>query len=303
MKSFPRPACLLAAILPTFLSLLPGLARSDDPLVVQAPNYPLYYFADRIATDGFDVRYRVPEDIDPAFWEPAEADVVAFQKADIILRNGATYSKWMHKVSLPSSRIVDTSREFRDRFIETEGEEHSHGDGHVHTHGGVAFVTWLDFEQAKVQANSIARRFRAMRPAEADAIDANLEALEADLAKLHEEAKGIGGKLGEVHLAASHPVYQYLARAYGLKVESLEWEPEMTIDEKASADLAKLLEKHPAKWMIWEGEATSENVAKVAESGLKSIVISPGANRPSEGDWLHVMRENLKALASIEGAK
>lgn len=274
-------------------------ARAEEPLVVQAPNYPLYYFADRIASESFDVRYRVPDDLDPAFWEPSDEDLLAFQQADIILRNGATYSKWMKHVSLPSSRIVDTTREIRERFIATEGEEHSHGDGHAHTHGGTAFVTWLDFEQATVQAEAIARRFRAMRPSEAGEIEENLEGLLEQLESLHVKAKKVGEEIGDRPLLASHPVYQYFARAYGLNLESLEWEPSMKIEARQVEELEKLLESHGAKWMIWEGKPATRNVERLETLGLQSVVFSPSANRPGAGDWLEVMESNLERLGSI----
>ncbi|MDP4585236.1 MAG: metal ABC transporter substrate-binding protein, partial [Verrucomicrobiales bacterium] len=87
-------------------------------------------------------------------------------------------------------------------------------------------------------------------------------------------------------------------RAYGLKIEAIEWEPEMKIEDKDLAALKKILAKHPAAWMIWEGEPTAENIAAVNGLGLKSVVFSPGANVPGEGDWLSVMKANV---ANLEG--
>lgn len=274
-------------------------ALAQKPLVVQAANYPLSYFAERIATDSFDVQFIVDPEVDPAFWKPSDEAMMAFQQADIILRNGATYSKWMHHASLPVAAIVDTSREFRDAFIETEGDAHTHGDGTVHSHGGVAFTTWLDFSQAMIQAEAIARRFAAVKPSEADAINANLAALKEDLAALDSEMKAMGEKIGATPLLASHPIYQYFARAYGLKIESLEWEPEMEMTDKALGEFTALQESHKAAWMIWEGDPSPENVTALAAQGVSSLVVNPCANQPGEGDWLSVMKENLVNLEAV----
>jgi zinc transport system substrate-binding protein len=225
--------------------------------------------------------------------------MMAFQQADIILRNGATYSKWMHHASLPVSAIVDSSREFRDSFIESEGEMHTHGDGTVHSHGGVAFTTWIDFSQAAKQAEAIARRFAAVKPSEAEEIQANLEALKKDLTGLDTSMRSLGGKIGSTPLLASHPIYQYMARAYGLKIEALEWEPEMEMTDEALGDLAKLQETHKAAWMIWEGEPGPANVTALAARGIRSVVFSPCANRPGKGDWLSVMKQNLENLKVV----
>ncbi len=280
------------------LGILPlsGLAK---PLVVQATNYPIFYFAERIATDSFSIQYRVAPDVDPAFWKPGDDDLIAFQQADIILRNGATYSKWMHHASLPSSKIVDTTREIRDQFIKTNGDLHSHGDGEAHSHGGIAFTTWMDFSQAAVQAKAIARRFRAMKPAESGQIDQSLAELIGDLEQLHETALSIGERVGDTPLVASHPIYHYLSRAYGFKIESLVWEPEMKITAENEAELKAILAKYSAKWMIWEDVPTDENREKVKAFGLESVVVSQAANRPEEGDWLEVMKSDLEQLALI----
>ena len=291
MRHFLIPAFVLV------LSMAPVVAK--DPLVVQAANYPLAYFAERIATDSFDIQYLVDPEVDPAFWKPSDEAMMAFQQADIILRNGATYSKWMHHASLPVAAIVDTSRAFRDTFIEAAGEMHTHGDGTVHSHGGVAFTTWLDFNQAAIQAEAIARRFAAVMPTDAEAIAVNLESLKKDLAELDAAMKALGGKIGSTPLLASHPIYQYMARAYGFKIESLEWEPEMEMTNAALSDLTAIQKTHEAAWMIWEGEPSPENVTALAAQGIKGIVVSPSANRPEDGDWLAVMKQNLESLAKV----
>lgn len=287
-------------VLGFLLSNLSSVAsHANEPIQVQAANYPLAYFAERIATDAFEIHYLVDPGIDPAFWKPSDEALMAYQAADIIIRNGATYSKWMHHASLPVSAIVDSSREFRDAFIETDGEMHTHGDGTVHSHGGVVFTTWLDFSQATVQAEAIARRFAAVVPSEATEIKANLEALKNDLAALDAEMEALGGKIGSTPLLASHPIYQYMARAYGLKIKSLEWEPEMEMTDEAIEDLAEIQKSHDAAWMIWEDEPSPDNVTALAARGIKGVVFNPCANRPEEGDWLSIMKRNLGNLGEL----
>lgn len=292
-----RSSLFLLATFALSHSVIP--ARSDEPLVVQAANYPLAYFAERIGTDGFQIEFVVEEGVDPAFWKPSDEALLAFQQADIILRNGARYSKWMHHASLPVSAIVDTSREFRDSLIETKGEMHTHGDGTVHSHGGVAGTTWIDFSQAAIQAEAIARRFAAVKPSESEDVRKNLESLKKDLAELDATFKELGGKIGSSPLLVSHPVYQYAARAYGLKIESLEWEPGMEMTDKALQELDELLKNHEAGWMIWEGEPTPDNVTALAARGIQSVVFDPCGNRPGEGDWLSVMKGNATNLAKL----
>ena len=70
-------------------------ALAGEKLNVYTENYPLAYFAERVAGDLESVTF------------PAPQTVAAYQGADLILRNGADYAKWAAKASLPFSRTVD----------------------------------------------------------------------------------------------------------------------------------------------------------------------------------------------------
>ena len=147
-------------------------------------NYPLAYFADRIGGKLIDVHF--PEIYgDPAFWKPEAKDVHAFQGADLILLNGATYAKWTTMASLPKSKILNTSAGFRDRFIQvTEDGSHKHGKGDDHSHTGTAFTTWLDFKQAEQQAAAIRGELIRLLPNSKHAIGNNFAGLQKNLQAL-----------------------------------------------------------------------------------------------------------------------
>lgn len=264
---------------------------------VYVTNYPLKYFAGRIAADAADVQFPMTGDGDPAFWQP-DADVIArFQAADVILTNGATYEKWMVGATLPESRLVDTSASFRDKYIQIEGAvTHSHGPEGEHSHAGTSFTTWIDFDQAAQQAAAIRDALASRFPERADVINKNGESLLADLRELDSQMRDIAKRIGDRPLVASHPVYDYWARRYGLNVKSVQWEPDIVPDEAAIAELQKLRADHPAQVMIWEGTPEPESVKKLETIGLTSIVFDPCGNLNDSGDWLAVMRANLKAL-------
>jgi zinc transport system substrate-binding protein len=85
---------------------------------VYVVNYPLKYFTQRIAGDHVQVVFPAPPDEDPAFWKPDTETISAFQAADLIVINGATYAKWLEKTSLPKAKVVNTSAGFQDQYIE-----------------------------------------------------------------------------------------------------------------------------------------------------------------------------------------
>jgi zinc transport system substrate-binding protein len=275
-------------------------ARADlgtAPLRIVASNYPLAYFAERIGGSRVQVNLPVPAGEDPAFWKPDAKAVGLMQKADLIALNGAEFEKWLVRVSLPKLKQVDTSDGFKDRYIHIENAvTHSHGPGGSHSHGGTAFTTWLDFEQAARQAEALAQAMIRKRPEFKSSFTENLAALTSDLKSLDTEAQHVLGSRSAEPLLASHPVYQYLARRNALKLESVHWEPgEMPTAGEWEA-LHKLLAGHPAKTMLWEAEPSPEIAAKLKALGVAAVAFEPCANRPESGDFLGVMKRNLERI-------
>ena len=272
-------------------------SMATGPLNVYVVNYPLKYFAERIGGDHVKVEFPVPADVDPADWNPDLADISAYQKADLILLNGAGYARWVAKVSLPRSKIVDTSGKFKDRYISAiQVMTHSHGAEGKHAHEALAFTTWLDFELAARQAEEIAAAMGRKRPVLRDTFQSNFEALANDLKALDREIQAIVGKSPSTLLIASHPVYDYFIRRYGLNIVSVHWEPDQVPGDAQWRALKAILKQHPAKWMIWEGEPLQESVGRLKTHGVDSLVFDPCANMPQQIDFMTVMRRNVDNL-------
>lgn len=266
---------------------------TSDKLIVYVVNYPLKYFAERIAGDHARVVFPAPSEGDPADWMPAAETIAAYQKADLILLNGANYAKWVSKVSLPRSKMVDTSAKFKDRFITAEEVvTHSHGAEEAHAHESLAFTTWLDFDLAAKQAGMVMAALSRKKPAAKDFFKKNYAALEHDLLALDEKMKRIAAKKPLSPLVASHPVYDYLSRRYGLNMKSVHWEPDEFPSDAQWSKLRAMLKKHPAKWMIWEQEPMKASDARLKTMGVNSLVFDPCGNIPDQGDFMSVMRRN-----------
>jgi zinc transport system substrate-binding protein len=276
--------------------------REDSKLTVYVVNYPLRYFAERIGGELVRVEFPVPPDVDPAYWAPAADLVSDYQRADLILLNGAGYASWVDKVTLPASRLVNTSGGLEDRYIALGGVvTHSHGPEGEHAHGDVAFTTWLDPALAVEQARAIQRAFAAARPDDAPAFQEGFALLERDLVDLDERLVGLLAGMSEHPLLASHSVYQYFARRYELDLESVHFEPDEFPDDRGWRELEGLLRDHPAEWMLWEAQPMAESAGRLKELAIESVVFAPCANTPSEGDFLSVMRENVRNLEEAFG--
>lgn len=274
-----------------------GEGQSSERLVVYTVNYPLKYFTERIAGEHAIVVFPAPADGDPAYWMPDAKTISDYQQTDLILLNGANYAKWVKKVSLPRSKMVDTSAKFKDRYITAkEVVTHTHGAEEAHAHESLAFTTWIDFGLASQQARAIAEAFSRKRPALRDVFQKNYMELEKDLMSLDREIKKIAAKNPAKPLLASHPVYDYLASRYGLNLKSVHWEQEEMPGSEQWMELQNILKDHSAKWMIWEAKPAIETVEKLNSAGIKSLVFGPCGNAPGKGDFMSVMRRNISSL-------
>ncbi len=272
----------------------------DGPVgpVALTVNYPLAYLAQRIAGDAVAVRFPAPVEVDPAFWQPDDEIVGAYQSAHLVLLNGAGYAKWLDVVTLPGSRLVDTSASFRDRYLTVEGTvTHSHGPQGEHSHEGTAFTTWLDPQLAIEHTLAIESALSERWPEHEQDFRARMNSVEADLLGLHAALSAATARAGSRPIVASHPVYQYLAAAYDLNVRSVQWEPDELPSASQWSDFQRLLREHPASLMLWESEPLPETSEYLDSLGVTVVVFDPAANVPPEGDFLSVMRRNVESLA------
>jgi zinc transport system substrate-binding protein len=301
IRRYQEHAVLIALLFITIsiacFLLKPGEGCAGERLNIYAVNYPLKYFAERIAGEHARVVFPAPTDVDPAYWMPDTKAISDYQRADLILLNGANYAKWVNKVSLPRFRMVNTSAAFKDRYIEAAKIlTHSHGSEGKHGHEALAFTTWIDLSLAVEQAKAIAKALSRKKPALRDTFQQKYQELERELLKLDRDIKEIVSKNQSRPLIVSHPVYDYFARGYGLNTRSVHWEPDEIPTTEQMLELHSILKDHPAKWMIWEGEPIAESVKRLKAIGIQSVVFDPCGNAPDQGDFMSMMRQNVENL-------
>lgn len=275
------------------LSLVAGVASAQDRPVVATVNYPLAWMAELLGGDAVEVLFPVPEGRDPSFWRPGLSEIAAIQQADLIALNGAGFATWTTRTSLPRSRLVDTSAGFSDAYIATQSVTHSHGADGEHSHTGTASYTWLDLAQAARQAEALAAAMKRRMPELGDQIDVALPALVAELMALDTEARDVLAALQGTTILATHPRYQYFARAYGLDIASLEWDAGAMPDDAQWQELQTMAGETAATLLIWEAAPPEGAIDRASELGLKSVVFSPLATRPSNGDFVSVMQTQI----------
>lgn len=193
--------------------------------------------------------------------------------------------------------MVDSSKTFSDKYIYLQKKStHSHGPGGKHSHSGQAFTTWLDFSLAIEHSNNILKALIRKRPSSKRLFTENHAGLVKDLNALDRSIKEIVNSNSGKFFIASHPVYQYSGKRYGMEISSVLWEPDQTPTENQWSKLKTILQSHPSKWMIWEDQPSVETVNRLKSIGIEVLVFNPTGNIPVQGDFLDVMRNNIQNL-------
>ena len=286
---------LLTACQPAGDEKITVSAALTGPPVVYAVNYPLAWMGERIGGEDVNVVFPAPDGVDPVHWQPSPETILDYQRAELVLLNGAGYADWIQFASLSPGRLVDTSRALSARFVQAGQVTHSHGPGGDHDHRNLASHTWLDPTFAAAQAHAIAD---ALAPY-VSAAQARLESLEADLAHLDVRLGAAFAGWSDAGVLYSHPVYQYLDARYRLEGQSMSWEPDEEPGEAEWQRLAQRLRKQPASVMLWEGDPLPTTQARLQELGVTSVVFKTGAATPVAGDYLTLMQANIDRLAAI----
>ncbi len=273
-----------------------AIVAQERPKVV-AVNYPLQYLAQRLMGDYADVVFPVPADVDPSYWRPSISDISMIQSSDLILLNGAGFATWADRVTLPRSRLVNTSADIEDQYIVTESVTHSHGEGGEHSHEALASYLWLDPSLALAQAEAIANAVIQRDLLPASEVKGRLEDLRAELSNLDQKNRSALPDASNTGIIATHPRYQYLGRAYDLSIVSLEWEAGADPSAAQLVELRTLKEQTNADVIIWEAEPPASAIEAANAIGLKSVVFPTLVQRPKDESFADAYENAILMLS------
>jgi len=273
---------------------------SDDmvePLSVQTGTYPLQYFALRIGGARVDARFPAPAGVDPAVWQPAPEVILSYQDADLILLNGAEYEGWTVTTTLPAARTVDTSAAFADQIIILEdGLTHSHGPEGEHSHDETASVTWLDLDLAERQASAVRDALARLRPEYAPEFGAAFEELAAELRSLDARLQAVADLASGRTLLAAGPGYEYLARRYGLAIESARFDAADPGSHDFWHEVEHALGHGAHRMMLIPTEAEGPLGDRLAAMEIEGIRFDILGSAPAVGDFLSAFQQNIDRL-------
>jgi zinc/manganese transport system substrate-binding protein len=212
----------LLALLPMSIPAAAQTPASGEPLQVIASFSILGDLVQEVGGDAVQVTPLIAPGVDAHTFDPAPADLVALEDADVIFEIGLGFEPWLdgffESTQPQGMRIVVTEGiEPRHADEEAEGEHEDEAD---HEHGAFDPHVWHDVANTIVIAGNIRDALIAADPANAATYEANAAATIANLEALDAWIREQVATLPEDRrkLVTSHDTFGYFADAYGFQV-------------------------------------------------------------------------------------
>ncbi len=279
-------------------------ARSPQSKVeVVASFYPLYEFAGEVGGGRVEIRQLVPPGVSPHDYELKPSDVAAVQGARVFLYNGAGLEPWAARLAeeLPQEAVrVEATRGLP---LVPRQEDHDHGQDPTHREQLDPHV-WLDPVLAQAMVDHVAEGLARADPEGAAVYRERADRLKSRLQDLHVRYRETLRRCRSRLLLTSHAAFGYLARRYGLRLESVaglshEAEP----SPRRLRELVELGRREGVRAVFAETLVGTRAVEALArELGARVLVLDP-LEGLSEGDlrqgkgYFSGMEENLRQLA------
>lgn len=265
--------------------------------------FPLYDFARNVGQEKVEVSLLLPPGVEAHSFEPKPRDIVAMQKADVLIYTGKAMEPWVEDVvnSVRNDKllVIDASQGITLLSSRVEKQSYRHGVGNKDPH------IWLDFTNAQKMVDTIADGFIRQAPDgkdfylhNASTYKEKLEALDARYRQV------INFCRKKVIIQGGHFAFGYLARRYGLTYiaayegagEDIEPKPKDLID------LIQKVKKYEVKYVYYEELVQPKAARTLAEetgTGLLKLSAAHNVTRDEFArgvTFLAIMEQNLDNL-------
>jgi ABC-type Zn uptake system ZnuABC Zn-binding protein ZnuA len=210
---------------------------APDGIRVVATTAQIAALAREVGGDRIDLRGIVPAGADAHDFEPVASDLVAIERADVILRHGAGLDDWLdHTLDAAGDATVVTVTD----GIELQPPALAAEDGDT----GLDPHVWHDPDLAIAMLENVAQALRDADPNGHEIYDANSAAYAQELRDIK---AGIQALVDEIppdrrKLVTNHDAFGYFARAFGLTVVGAVIPGTSTQAEASAKQTAALLE-------------------------------------------------------------
>lgn len=279
----------------------------DGTLNVVASFYPMEYLVEQLGGKRVSVTGLTRPGV-----EPHDLEITPRQTADLSEADMVVYLKGLQPavdeaVGQSGTRNAVDAGSFTEHEEHDTGTGHEHGDEHGHEHGSDPHL-WLDPVQYAEAAEGVGKALEKADPDHAADYRKNTDALVKELGALDGEFEtGLKNRSTDTFIT-THAAFGHLAERYGLKQEAISGlDPDAEPSPARMKDLHTIAKRDQVSTVFFETLVSGRTARTLAgDTGMRTDVLDPleGITAKSRGgDYLEVMRSNLKALQKALGAK
>ncbi|MEU7851624.1 metal ABC transporter substrate-binding protein [Micromonospora parva] len=283
-----------------------GAGADPQRVDVVAAFYPLQFLAERIGGDAVRVTNLAKPGAEPhdlelnpsQVGEVSDAELIVYLKGfqpavdDAVAQNGGDRAFDVTSVQ----PLLDAS---------AGGHDHEGEEGHTEESGGKDPHVWLDPTRLAGIGDQLAQRLGTADPDHAADYTARAAALRTDLTTLDDEFKHGLATCQRREIVTSHAAFGYLADRYQLdQVGITGLSPDVEPSPQRLAHVIEEAKEHQATTIFFETLVSPKVAETIAgQVGAKTAVLDPieGLAAGSDGDYLSVMRTNLRTLQTALG--
>ncbi len=266
-----------------------------EKIAVVGSFYPMYEFARQVGGDRVTVRNLTPAGAEPHDYELTPGDILALNRAKVLIYNGAGLEPWVQKLlpQIPASVLKVNATEGIPLSTVTSGEDRGLIDPHV----------WLDPVLAQRQVDNILAGLLRADPDGKGVYAANAAKFKRKLAALHTRIPRLVGPCRKKVFVTNHAAFGYLAARYGLtQIAIAGLAPEAEPSAAKIREILRLIRQHGLRVLYYETLVSPRVAATIArEVGARILVLNPIEGLTDEElkqgrDYLTIMDENLLNL-------
>lgn len=264
-------------------------AEKPSKPIVYASFYPIYDLASKIGGDKITVKTIIPPGIEPHDWEPSTKDVAEMTKANVILYLGLGMDSWIGKIKTSA--------------LNTNFYEVSKGVDIIKSGSATNPHIWLSPKSALIMAKNINEALQKTDSKNKEYYNKNYENLKNTLESLDNEYANSLSKAKLKTFIVYHSAFDYIARDYGLRQESLAgMSDEAEPSPARMAEIINMIKKENIKYIFTEPLTSPKPIETIAkETGIKVLPLNTIEGLTKEdierkADYISLMKENLENL-------
>lgn len=281
--------------------------------------YPVYYLADEIAGDYFEV-INLTQGKDPHSYSLTPQDMQIIQDSELFVFQGAGLEAWAEdfydKEGLNTLELADELDLLEaDHDDEDNHEDEHHDEGHKedehhddhdeeheedeHNHGAYDPHTWLDPILAKQMAEQVRDAIVELDPENEDIYDQRYQAVLKSFDKLDVLYSSTLDSCSNKVAISSHDAFSYLENRYNFELISISGLSPQSIPSSQKLQELINLTNQEGITHILEEEFADQSFSDViqSETSLSSLIINTLESTPPQGeDYVTVMEDNLKSF-------